>query len=83
MKLITILSFVIHCVIGLFIVAWNILAFLTEVLVNEEENTEGMIGNHFTVGGNAIGDDSDFIKRAGDQYISDRNAALYDRNIRH
>jgi hypothetical protein len=83
MKLITILFFVIRCAIGLFITAWNILAFLTEVLVNEEENTTGIIGNHLTVGGNDIGDDSDIIKRAGDQYISDRDIAIYHRINRH
>lgn len=78
MKAITILFFIVKVMSLLLISAWNIIAFLSEVLVNDEDSNTG-IGNHLTTGGNDMGDDSDFIKRAGNHYVSDRDKALYDR----
>lgn len=82
MKAITIFIFVVKVMSLLLISTWNIVAFLSEVLVNDESSNAG-IGNHLTIGGNDMGDDSDFIKRAGHHYVSDRDKALYDRTHRY
>lgn len=82
MKYITFLFFLLNIVIYLFIVTWNILACLTEMLVNNKDDNHP-IDNHLAIGGNDSGEDVDMIKRAGSHYLSDRNTAIYDRNIRH
>ncbi len=83
MKLMTIFVCLIHILSVLLTMIWNFLALLTEVLVNDENNSTNIIGNNFVIGGNELGDDTEIVKRAGNHYLSDRDTAIYDRNIRH
>ena len=84
MKLTTIALFLIQCMTGLLLVVWHLLMLFIELIDGGEDNDcqEG-IGNHMTVGDNPMGDNSDIIKRAGDQYVTDRTTPLYERTFRH
>lgn len=83
MKLMTIFVCLIHILSVLLTMTWNFLALLTEALVNDENNSTNIVGNHFVIGGNEWGDDTEIVKRAGNHYTSDRESAIYERNIRH
>lgn len=80
MKLTTIGLFLIQCVTGLFLIAWQLLVLFIELIDGgeHEDRQEGVVGNHMTVDG-----DSHTAKRAGEQYISDRENPPHERGYRH